>query len=159
MSVGHDGPTLPLSLAVGVWLLATVPGGIPAPAVLESVGGDCPPPECAALGARLAGSPDRVALLVMGDGSACREIGSPGFADRRARPYDESVARALDSANTAALLALDPALSEQLLVAGRAPWQVLAGAVEAAGGDWRGQLSYNAAPYGVGYVVAVWRPA
>jgi hypothetical protein len=41
-------------------------------------------------------------------------------------------------------------------VAGRAPWQVLAGAVEATGGNWRGRLHYHAAPYGVAYLVATW---
>ena len=33
---------------------------------------------------------------------------------------------------------------------------LLAGAVGAAGGDWRGELSYHRAPYGVAYFVANW---
>ena len=52
------------------------------------------------------------------------------------------------------LLALDPALSDELLVAGRAPWQVLAGAAD--GGSWSAAVTYDAAPYGVTYLVATW---
>ncbi len=62
-----------------------------------------------------------------------------------------AVAAALAEADTEALLGLDPALSAELMVAGRAPWQVLAGAAEAGGGSWRGDLGYVAAPYGVTY--------
>lgn len=54
----------------------------------------------------------------------------------------------------AALAALDAELAAELLAAGRAPWQVLAGAAEGAGLD--GRLLYEDAPYGVGYFVAAW---
>jgi hypothetical protein len=96
-----------------------------------------------------------VALLVMGDGSACRGERSPGYDDPRARPYDDAVARALATADLAVLRGLDGDLSAELLVAGRAPWQVLA---EAVAGAWRGRLAYYAAPYGVAYFVAGWEP-
>jgi aromatic ring-opening dioxygenase LigB subunit len=113
--------------------------------------------ECAEQGAAVvAESERRTALLVMGDGSACRGPKSPGYDDPRAGAYDEGVARALAGADADALLGLDPVLSAELKVAGRAAWQVLAGAVRAAGGDWRGELSYQAAPYGVSYFVANW---
>jgi hypothetical protein len=98
-----------------------------------------------------------VALLVMGDGSARRGEKAPGYDDPRARPYDDAVARALATADLAALRGLDPGLAAELLASGRAPWQVLAGA--AAGTGWRGDLSYYAAPYGVAYFVAGWRPS
>ncbi|MBQ1026657.1 class III extradiol dioxygenase subunit B-like domain-containing protein [Micromonospora sp. C95] len=148
---------LPLSLLVGVWLL----GRRPAAATdgvnwrLTTVGADEQVQTCADLGARL-DSHQPWALLVMGDGSACRCEKAPGYADPRAEAYDETVARALAEADGDALLGLDPGLSAQLRVAGRAPWQVLAGAARAAGGDWRGELRYHAAPYGVGYLVANW---
>jgi hypothetical protein len=43
-------------------------------------------------------------------------------------------------------------LATVLQAAGRAPWQVLAGALAAA--ELTGELLYDAAPYGVGYFVA-----
>ncbi len=149
---------LPLSLLIGAWLLHRA--SVAAPRKGQSVGVDESVADCRRLGAELtAGTGDRVALLVMGDGSACRGEKSPGYDDSRAQPYDEAVAAALAEADTAALLGLDPALSAELMVAGRAPWQVLAGAAEASGGSWRGDLGYFAAPYGVTYLVATWTSA
>ncbi|WP_433532075.1 class III extradiol dioxygenase subunit B-like domain-containing protein [Micromonospora sp. CA-263727] len=153
--VGTDG--LPLSLLVGAWLVRRrpVPGGGAMSWRMKTVGADEPAERCAAWGARL-GSNHPWGLLVMGDGSACRGEKAPGYADPRAEAYDAGVARALADADTDALLGLDPELSAQLMVAGRAPWQVLAGAARTAGGDWRGELRYHAAPYGVAYFVASW---
>jgi hypothetical protein len=145
---------LPLSLTVGVWLLACA--GATAPEiVLQSVAADASPAGCAALGVELA-APGRVALLVMGDGSAAHGPGAAGYDDPRARPYDQHVSRALATADVDALLGLDPELSARLPAAGRAPWQVLAGAAQRAGGGWRAALHYDAAPYGVGYFVVTW---
>ena len=95
-------------------------------------------------------------LLAMGDGSACRTLKAPGYLDPRAEPFDRAVTKALADADTEALLALDPALAAELMVAGRAPWQVLAGA---AGGRYRGEVLYDEAPYGVQYAVATWLTA
>jgi len=113
------------------------------------------PDQAASVGARLAEAD--VALLVMGDGSARRSVSAPGYFDERAEPYDAAVAEALRTCDTEALLALDPADDGALLVAGRPAWQVLAGA--ARGGAWRGEVLYDAAPYGVGYLVATWSRA
>jgi aromatic ring-opening dioxygenase LigB subunit len=93
-------------------------------------------------------------MLVMGDGSACRTVKAPGYLDERAADFDAAAARALGSADVAALSALDESLAYELKAAGRAPWQVLAGAAEGAG--LGGRLLYEDAPYGVGYVVAAW---
>ena len=150
---------LPLSLLVGAWLLRRVP-----PAMdrmgwrMATVAHDEPVDGCAAAGARI-GSNHPWALLVMGDGSACRGTKAPGYDDPRAQAYDDGVARALAAADPDALLGLDPGRSAELKVAGRAPWQVLAGAARAAGGDWHGELGYYQAPYGVSYFVANWEPA
>ena len=114
---------------------------------------DLSPADAAALGRRLVDGAD-VSLLVMGDGTACRDERAPGYLDPRAEPYDAAVARALRDADPAALLALDPALDGELLVGGRAAWQVLAGAAQ--GSPWTGRLLYDAAPYGVAYFVATW---
>ncbi|MFE9693139.1 hypothetical protein [Micromonospora sp. NPDC005806] len=146
---------LPLSLTIGAWLVNR--SGTELPRLARAVAADASPADCAALGADLVAETDgRVALLVLGDGSACRGVKAPGYDDPRAPAYDERVALALADADAEALLGLDPVLSAELKVAGRAPWQVLAGAVRAAGGDWRGELSYHQAPYGVSYFVANW---
>lgn len=152
---GNGPPVLPLSVTVGVWLLreAGYRGQIRARVVTDGA----TPEECAALGARIASFPARTALLVMGDGSARREKRSPGYLDPRGVAFDEAVAAALAQADAEALAKLDPELATELWAAGRAPWQVLAGAAD--GRRWRGELHYSGAPYGVGYFVASWTPA
>jgi hypothetical protein len=145
-------PALPLSVAVGVWLVSRAQPG-PARCRVATVDASAAPAQCARWGQELTRR-DRVALLVLGDGSACRGIKAPGYVDERAEPFDATVTKALAAADPAALLALDPLLAAELMVAGRAPWQVLAGA--AAGAAWSGEVTYDAAPYGVQYTVASW---
>ncbi|MCW3813359.1 hypothetical protein ONA91_02660 [Micromonospora sp. DR5-3] len=146
---------LPLSLTIGAWLVGRT--GTELPRLARAVAEGATPAECAELGAALVDeSGRRTGVLVLGDGSACRGTKAPGYDDPRAEAYDEGVARALADADAEALLGLDPVSSAELKVAGRAPWQVLAGAVRAAGGDWRGDLGYHQAPYGVAYFVANW---
>ncbi|MCM3298142.1 class III extradiol dioxygenase subunit B-like domain-containing protein [Streptomyces pseudogriseolus] len=151
---GVAGRELPYGLAVGAWLLGRT-GWAGAPIEGRGVGESLGPDACLAEGRRLAGLADRVALLVMGDGSACRTLKAPGYLDERAAPFDLEVARALGTADTAALRALDAGLARELKVSGRAPWQVLAGAAEGAAG-LSGALLHENAPYGVGYMVATW---
>lgn len=146
-------PRLPASLAVAAWLLdrsdwadAPVEGlGVEEPLAVE---------RCVHIGRDIAASAARVALLVMGDGSACRTLKAPGYLDDRAAGFDAEIARALATADIAALKALDPGLARELQASGRAPWQILAGAAEDAG--LGGGLLYDDAPYGVGYLVAAW---
>ncbi|SEG04534.1 hypothetical protein SAMN05216223_10330 [Actinacidiphila yanglinensis] len=152
---GAPAPTtavaLPSSLAVAGWLLR---GWRDAPVEGLGVAAQLEQERCAAAGRALADSASRVALLVMGDGSTCRTVKAPGYLDERAEPFDALVAAALGAADTAALAALDQDLAQALQAAGRAPWQVLAGAAH--GGGLAGELLYDAAPYGVGYFVATW---
>ncbi|MGA4726726.1 hypothetical protein ACPB67_04865 [Micromonospora taraxaci] len=178
------GAVLPLSLTIGAWLLtrhetpppastvptSTPPVGTPSasatsssapptstpPVTAVQVAADAGPAELAVLADEVAATGERVALLVLGDGSACRGVKSPGYDDPRALPYDQGVAAALADADLDVLLDLDPVVSAELKAAGRAPWQVLAGAARAAGGGWRGELLHHAAPYGVAYFVASW---
>jgi hypothetical protein len=147
------GPELPYGLAVGAWLLART-GGSDAPVEGLGVGEFLAAERCAALGQDIAGRAGRVAMLVLGDASACRTLKAPGYLDERAAPFDVEAARALGAADLAALRALDPELAHELKVSGRTPWQVLAGAAEGTG--LRGALLYADAPYGVGYMVAAW---
>ncbi|WP_020139129.1 class III extradiol dioxygenase subunit B-like domain-containing protein [Streptomyces sp. 351MFTsu5.1] len=147
-----SGP-LPTSLAVAAWLLERT-GWADAPIEGLGVGEPLEPERCIQTGRGIAGRAERVALLVMGDASACRTLKAPGYLDERAAPFDAEVARALGAADVAALRALDAELAYELKASGRAPWQVLAGAAEEAG--LGGSLLYEDAPYGVGYVVAAW---
>ncbi|OEJ94090.1 class III extradiol dioxygenase subunit B-like domain-containing protein [Streptomyces thermolilacinus] len=144
---------LPPSLAVAAWLLQRADW---ADAPVEGVGvaERLAPERCAELGRELAVRAPRVALLVMGDGSACRSVKAPGYLDERAGDFDARAARALGAADTGALAELDAGLAYELKAAGRAPWQVLAGAAHTESLD--GRLLYDGAPYGVGYLVAAW---
>ncbi|WP_441250008.1 class III extradiol dioxygenase subunit B-like domain-containing protein [Kitasatospora sp. McL0602] len=151
-SGGVDGPELAPSLTVGAWLLDQAGTALPTHAC--AVPADSTPARMLGLGQGLAELADRVGLLVLGDGSACRSLKAPGYLDERAEAYDAAAARALGAADIEALAALDPALSAELLADGRAPWQVLAGAARGAG--LTGRLGYDDAPYGVGYFVASW---
>src|SRR5690606_32636849 len=117
---------------IGVWLLGRH-GLAESPVAGQVVAADTPPAECARLGASYAAEARRIALLVLGDGTACRSPSAPGYLDPRAEPYDASVAQALARADAGALLELDSGLAQELRCAGRAPWQVLAGAVLADG--------------------------
>ncbi|MFB7514435.1 hypothetical protein [Streptomyces sp. NPDC056144] len=144
---------LPASLAVGAWLLGRADWA-DAPVEGLAVDEGAAVGELAAAGRGLAASAERVALLVMGDGSACRTVKAPGYLDERAAGFDAEAARALGTADVPALLALDAELAYELKAAGRAPWQVLAGAAEGAGLE--GRLLHEDAPYGVEYIVAAW---
>jgi hypothetical protein len=144
---------LPPSLSVAAWLLERV-GWAAAPVEGLGVGEPLATGRCVQVGEEIGAQALRVALLVMGDASACRTLQAPGYLDERAEPFDAEVARALGAADVAALKALDPELAYQLKASGRAPWQVLAGAARDT--DLKGSLLYEAAPYGVGYLVAAW---
>jgi len=144
---------LPTSLAVAAWLLDRI-GWSDAPIEGLGVGEPLEPERCIQTGREIAARAERVALLVMGDASACRTLKAPGYLDERAAPFDAEVARALGAVDVAALQALDAELAYELKASGRACWQVLAGAAESA--DLGGSLLYEDAPYGVGYMVATW---
>ncbi|MEV6684155.1 hypothetical protein AB0N28_02235 [Streptomyces sp. NPDC051130] len=150
---GEGARPLPPALAVGAWLLDHARWGA-APVEGFAVAQSLETGKALRTGRDLAAREDRVALLVMGDGSACRTLKAPGYLDERADAFDAAAAAALATADTAALAALDVTLAAELQAAGRAPWQVLAGAAEGAGLD--GRLLYEDAPYGVGYFVAAW---
>src|SRR3954452_7943849 len=139
---------LPLPLLIGAWLTR---GHVRS---FVAVSPDLDAADCAALGAELADAAERVALLVMGDGSARHTLKAPGYLDPRAAAYDARVAESLRAADSATLLGLDPAEAESLLVAGRGAWQVLAGA--AATAHLTAEAAFFEAPYGVGYHVAIW---
>lgn len=153
-AVSEPGSVLPLSLAVGQHLLDA--SGWAGVRRLQAVAGDARLPDCSALGRELVAGSPRVALLVLGDGSARRGLKAPGYLDPRAAEFDEQVRRGL-AGDPAVLATLDPALAGDLLVAGRAPWQVLAGAAGATSpAAVEAEITYAEDPFGVFYVVARW---
>ena len=151
-SVGAD-PVLPLSLTIGKWLLAGVVPPRP-PVTWQGIASGTATADCLRLGEKLAALAPRVALLAMGDGPGRRARGVPGATDPGADGYDRQVAAALATADPGALAALDPGRDQELFVAGRAAWQVLAGAASA--GAFTADLRYAAAPFEVSYYVATW---
>ena len=137
------GRRVPLPHTVGAWLLDEA--GSTAGRV--GVGpGD--------LGALLSSLPGRVGVLAMGDGSARRTVKAPGYLDPAAGPFDAAVADALRDGDAAALARLDPAEGERLLASGVPAWRAVGGALIDRGVTAR--LHHDAAPFGVGYLVADW---
>ena len=151
--IGTGDPVLPLSLTVGRWLLTRAPDPAPATALCGVASGTAPD-ECLAIGADLAGLAPSVALLAMGDGPGRRARQAPNAVDPAADDYDDVVARAFATADPAALAALDPADDDELFVAGRAAWQVMAGAMRATPGAFQARLHYAGAPFEVSYFAA-----
>ena len=145
---------LPLALAVGAWLLET------AGWTGDTIGATCDAsgalPELPGLspdGGSERGPGGGLGLLVMGDGSSRRSEKAPGWLDDRSHAYDAAVSAALASGDPGRL-AVDLALGAELLAAGAPSW--IAAARLLGGRRWNGRVSYDDAPYGVGYLVATW---
>ncbi len=153
--VGYARPGLPPAAGIGAYLLDQA--GYPGPRVIWTVSEDEPPAGCRKLGADLAATSQRTALLVLGDGSARRGPKAPGAFDPRAAAFDASVERAVRAADLDALLAVDPALARDLMATGRPAWQVLAGAL--AGTAPAAHVRYADDPFGVRYLVASLMPS
>lgn len=152
---GHEdahGSGLPLSLSVGAWLLER--DGWPGPVVAATVSRTAGVDECAQLGERLAQRAERVAMLVMADGSSQRSDEQTEAVRRRAEVHDSELVRTLEEGEPRQLLTLDEASAAQAGADGVNPLRVMAGAAE--DGVFDAELLYQGAPFGVGYVVAVW---
>jgi len=143
-------PDLPPPLGIGAWLLTEA--GYAGDRILWSVGHDEPAVRCADVGAELPGLRERVALLVMADGSARRTLKAPGYFDERSAGFDASVELAIREGELDALLFIDAELARQLMATGRPAWQVLAGALR--GHKVTSEVRYCDAPFGVAYLVA-----
>jgi hypothetical protein len=151
------GEALPTALAVGAWFLDEAAPHRPRSYLGVSAAADAE--QCRRLGAERAGR--AVRLLVVADGSGCRSEKAPGHLDPRAGAFDTTLVSALRTGDPGQLLTLDPGLAAELLAQGRAPLQVLAGAVAAgpgagSGGGVRATIDHVSDPYGVLYAVARW---
>lgn len=155
-----SGASLPLAVGIGAMLLDEV--GYAGLRILQGIAASVPPDACLLLGRDLAAAAPRVALLVMGEGTARRSPSAPGGLDERAEPFDAAVERAVRDGDLAALAKIDPVLADDLMVTGRPAWQVLAGALTAglapvsspAQPRPRARIRYFDAPLGVAYLVA-----
>lgn len=142
----------PLGVRVARELLAGL--DLPAPVDLV-VPFDARPDEVADVARQLRelGS-GRSGVLVLGDGSARRGEKAPGHLDERSFEADRRIAEALATGDPGPLAELDARLAEELLIAGRAVWQVLAAAVDRPPDRATAQAED---PFGVLYHVALWR--
>lgn len=146
----HSGDALPTSLGVGAWLLDE--SGYRGERLLQSVAHHESAEGCARVGADLATASEKIALLVLADGSACRNPKAPGYFDERSAGFDAEVERAVRAGDLGALLAIDAGLASELMATGRPAWQVLAGALN--GERLTSEISYCDDPFGVAYLVA-----
>jgi hypothetical protein len=147
---GPGSTALPVSLGLGCMLLDHA--GHDGQRLLRSVTPGETAADCAVLGSHLAGLTERVALLVMADGSACRTLKAPGYLDERSAPFDAQVEGAVRRGDLDALLTLDADLAADLMATGRPALQVLAGA--ASGRPATSAVRFRDDPFGVFYLVA-----
>ncbi|MFD3507049.1 hypothetical protein [Nocardia sp. NPDC058666] len=150
---------LPLPVLIAGWLREQVAPGISVQARL--IAADTSASECVAVGAALReeldASHDQVAVLVVADGAATLTLKAPGYLDERAAAVQHDLDTALRTGSRAGLAALPPELCAELLVDGRAAYQVLSGLFAADSTDPRVRTLYQGAPFGVGYDVSVWQ--
>ena len=146
--------SLPPSLGLGTLLLDQA--GYTGRCRLQAVGRDEPVGASVRLGTLLDETGSRVALLVMGDGSARRTLKAPGYLDDRAAAFDAEVERAVRAGDLGVLRRLDQRLARDLMATGWPAWQVLSGALTNQIHD--AEVLYCDAPFGVGYIVAHLRP-
>lgn len=157
---GEPDPELALPALVAGWLRGQVAPDAVASAHI--VAADTAPDRCAEIGAELRATLDRTpepaGVLVVADGTATLTLKAPGYLDERAAEVQQELDTALSGGDRAALRTLDPALCAELVMAGRAAYQVLAGLFAADAADPDVETLYRDAPFGVGYHVSVWRP-
>jgi hypothetical protein len=146
-----DPAPLSLTSALGAWLLTRV--GWEGERLAVEVAPSAPDTELDVIGAGLADGVPTV-LLVVGDGSAARSDRAPASLHPDAERFDASVAAALAGGEPAALAGLDRDVATAVSAAGRPAWRVAAAA--AAGSAYDAALLADAAPLGVGYLVARW---
>jgi hypothetical protein len=154
-AAGRPAAVPSIATLVGTHLLAALPH--PPPTTAVEVNGT--PPTTSDLAERLGlGGSERIALVVIADGSACHGPRAPGRQDDRAAEFDGAVAGALATGDPAALRAacVNRGLPAGELMAMVAPLRLLAELADIDPPD-TAEVLYAGAPFGVGYFVASWR--
>lgn len=136
---GGPDVVLPPGLTVGAWLL-------------DAAGWTGPRTYASGLDALATG--DRVAVLVMADGSARHRLLAPEWIDIDGRAFDAAVAKALADGDADGLAALSLADAAEFHASGIAGLVALGQACK--GARIEAQLRYDGAPFDVGYWVADW---
>ncbi len=153
-------PELPLPALITGWLRGVVAPD--ATVTVRIIAADTEAARCASIGSALRAELDRApepsGVLVLGDGAATLSLKAPGYLDERAAAAQAALDRALAIGDLDALATLDPVLCDELMLSGRAAYQVLAGLFAADVRPPAIETLYQDAPFGVGYDVAVWRP-
>jgi len=108
------------------------------------------------LGKQLGDDATHIVLIVVADGALGHGPKAPRAEDPRAEAYEGQVCAALGSGQLGRLAQMDAELGQELGASGPQVWPVL---FTAAAGDGIGEVLWRGAPYGVGWVVATWRPA
>lgn len=116
---------LPLSLLVAARVLSDGNPAVPCAAVSVGEDGEQIRRITREVVRAAAESPDRVALVVMGDGSAGRASNSPGYLIDGAIDYDDAVLAALGSGSFHALADLDAETGRRVMAAGAEIWPAL----------------------------------
>lgn len=149
---------LPLSLAIAAWLLGLEALTRQLPRVAAfGVPASMDAAPAVATGRALARAvrPGQdVGLLVLADLSARRTPRAPAAFHPAAEEFDRRIGDAIRKAEIARVLEADAGLAAELRVGGMAALWLLVGALEGAG-QLRGEVLYEAAPFGVGYLVGV----
>ena len=148
------GSGLPLSLGVGARLLHGA--GWTGPVELLGLAGDSSPVEVDGLAAELTEREERLALLVLADGSTRRGAKAPGYLDERAFGFDDATSRALAAGDAGALRWMDVALAAELMVLGRVGFSLLGAVALAQGTPPTAVLEYADDPFGVMYQACSW---
>jgi len=155
---------LPLSLTVAAFVLSA--GSVAVPLRGYAVDQHTSSSKAQHLGAELADLFPRVAMVVMADGSACLDAKAPGYIVDGAQEWQKHVDAAFAVADFEAVAQLTEVDADRFWVAGRAAWQLLAGAAlsrrnneeqMAASLRWAPVIHYASAPYGVQYLAASFR--
>ncbi len=160
LSGGKPSP-VPTPLLVARSVCGRVVSGLPAADALwaEALWVTVTSDAAADFGRTLAHDDAPIGLVLVADGAACHGPKAPRAEDARAVDYDDAVCSALTAGDPAAVASLDAGLGRDLSAEGAGLWPLLSAATNHPGGttDWRAELLWRGAPYGVGWFVATWQ--
>ncbi|WP_149359907.1 class III extradiol ring-cleavage dioxygenase family protein [Lolliginicoccus suaedae] len=162
VTLGQEGiepdPMLPLPVLIGGWIREQVaPEGTCEARIVDAA---MTASEAQAWGralrAELGAEPRAIGVLLVADGSMRLTEKAPGSLDPRAVDWEDRLAAALDTGDQQFLATLDASACQEMGIADRAAWTILAGLFP----DGPSSVTdrHDSAPYGVGYHVGMWLP-